>query len=124
MDTEVKPMVDQIEYHPGFLQQETVDYCKKHDIIVEAWSPFGRGRVLKDPRLESIARGHGKSVAQVCIRFAMQNGIVPLPKSVNLERIDENFDVFDFELNDEEMNEINSFEEFGWSGLDPDEIGF
>lgn len=123
-EEKVPPMVNQIEYHPGCLQKETVEYCKTHDILVEAWSPLGSGRVLSDEKLKKIAEGYGRSVAQVCIRFAIQNGILPLPKSVTPSRIEENLKVFDFELRDEDMEIIGSMQEFGGSGLNPDEVDF
>ena len=124
MKTEIKPMVNQIEYHPGCLQEETVRYCKENDIVVEAWSPLGSGRVLSDEKLIGIAEHYSKSVAQLCVRFALQNGIVPLPKSVTEERILENRDVMDFEITKEDMAEIIKMGEFGGSGLQPDEIDF
>ena len=100
------PMVDQIEYHPGFTQKECVEFCKKNNILVEAWSPLGRGNVLDNPLLKSIAASHGKSVAQVVIRWVMQTGVLPLAKSVTPSRIKENIDVFDFELSQQEIFEI------------------
>ena len=124
METEVPPMVDQIEYHPGFLQDETVDFCREHGIQVEAWSPLGRGHVLADDRMQSIAARYGKSPAQVCVRFALQNGVVPLPKSVTKERILENLDVFDFEISDDDMAQIAAMTDLGGSGHDPDTIDF
>ncbi|EEQ56358.1 glyoxal reductase [Clostridiales bacterium 1_7_47FAA] len=119
MQTEIIPMVDQIEYHPGQMQEETVDYCRKHDILVEAWSPLGTGRMLTDRRLQDIASKYGKSVAQLCIRWCLQNGVLPLPKSVTPSRIVENADIFDFHLSDEDMVTINSMPYFGGSGLHP-----
>ena len=99
-------------------------YCKENDIVVEAWSPLGSGRVLSDEKLIGIAEHYSKSVAQLCVRFALQNGIVPLPKSVTEERILENRDVMDFEITKEDMAEIIKMGEFGGSGLQPDEIDF
>jgi len=124
MDMEVKPMVNQIEFHPGMLQEETVKYCNDNGIIVEAWSPLGRGKMLSNPVLTEIAEKYGKSVAQVCIRWCLQHGVVPLPKSVTESRIKENFDVFDFEIKQEDMMRIDAFDNFGWSGLDPDTVDF
>lgn len=103
METSVKPMVDQIEYHPGCLQDETVRFCQKNRIAVEAWSPLGQGRVLGDPELARIAAHYGKSTAQLCIRVALQNSLIPLPKSVTESRIRENIDVYDFEISAEDM---------------------
>lgn len=124
METEVKPMVNQIEFHPGYLQEDTVIYCKENGIAVEGWSPLGCGRVLKDPRLMGIAEKYGKSVAQLCIRFCLQNQILPLPKSVTPSRIRENTEVFDFEISKEDMKFIREMPKFGGSGLIPDKINF
>lgn len=122
METEVKPMVNQIEYHPGFLQEETVNYCRENGILVEAWSPLGRRRVLDHPVLLELAGKYQRSVAQICLRFCLQHGIVPLPKSVNKARIKENGELFDFEISKEDMERIDHLEEFGGSGLHPDRI--
>lgn len=124
MKTEVKPMVNQIEFHPGFLQEETVKYCKDNDILVEAWSPLGNGRVLKDPVLAEIADKYNKSVAQICIRWCIQHDVLPLPKSVTPSRIRENYKVYDFVITDEDMERIDGMGEFGASGMDPDKIKF
>ena len=124
MKTEVKPMVNQIEFHPGFLQEDTVEYCRRNDILVEAWSPLGTGRMLDNEVLKDIALRNGKSVAQVCIRWCIQHDVLPLPKSVTPERIAENVNVFDFELVEEDMKIINELENFGGSGLDPDKVDF
>ena len=123
MQTEVAPMVNQIELHPGYTQPEAVEYCKKNGIVLEAWSPLGSGRVLSDERLVKIADKYGKSVAAVCLRWCLQSGFIPLPKSVTPSRIIENTEIFDFALSDEDMAEINSFEVFGESGFHPDKPG-
>lgn len=124
MKTEVPPMVNQIEYHPGLTQAETVDYCKKHGILVEAWSPLGTGRMLNNEMLKSIAAKYEKSVAQLCIRWCLQNRVLPLPKSITPSRIMENTDVFDFEIMAEDMRSINDMPYFGGSGLHPDKVDF
>ncbi|MCM1507994.1 MAG: aldo/keto reductase [Ruminococcus flavefaciens] len=121
---EIMPMVNQIEYHPGYMQNETVDFCKKNNIAVEAWSPLGCGRVLSNLTLIEIAEKYNKSVAQICIRWCLQNGVIPLPKSVTYSRIKENFDVFNFEISDDDMQIINNMKQFGWSGLNPDDVDF
>lgn len=123
-EAELAPMVNQIEYHPGWTQPECVTYCKEMGIVVEAWSPLGRGRVFADPTLEAIAAAHGKSVAQVCLRWELQNGVLPLPKSVTSERIRRNIDIFDFALTPAEMQAIDSMSPTGASGLDPDTVTF
>lgn len=124
METEVPPMVDQIEFHPGCMHSETVDYCKSNGILVEAWAPLGTGRVLKNPELQEIAGKYGKSVAQLCIRWCLQHDVLPLPKSVTPSRIKENSEVFDFELTKEDLQRINAMESFGGSGLHPDKVDF
>ena len=124
MKTEVKPMVNQIEFHPGFMQEETVKYCRDNGILVEAWSPLGTGRMLTNPDLQEVASHYGKSVAQICIRWCIQHDVLPLPKSVTPSRIEENSNVFDFEINAEDMQRIDALENFGGSGLDPDEVDF
>ena len=124
LESEVKPMVNQIEYHPGFMQNETVEYCKKNGILIEAWSPLGCGRVLSHELLCEIASKYGKSTAQICIRWCLQNGILPLPKSVTPSRIIENTNVFDFTISNEDMQKINSMGLFGFSGNDPDLVKF
>ena len=122
MDMEVIPAVDQIEVNPGFLQKETVDYCHEHGILVEAWSPLGRGKSLDHPLLKEIAGKYGRTVAQIILRWEMQHDIVPLPKSVTPSRIRENCNVFDFELSAEDMAKIDGIEPYGNSGHSPDQL--
>lgn len=124
METEVQPMVNQIEFHPGQMQGKTVAFCKEHDIVVEAWSPLGTGKMLTNPKLKMIAEKYGKSVAQLCIRWCVQNGVLPLPKSITPERIIENAQVFDFQISEDDMTEVNKMPYFGGSGLHPDEVSF
>ena len=124
MEMEVKPMVNQIEFHPGMLQKETTAYCMENGILVEAWSPLGTGRMLQHPLLREIAGKYGKTAAQLCIRWCLQHDALPLPKSVTPARIEENIQVFDFEITKEDMETIDAMDNFGGSGLDPDRIGF
>lgn len=118
---EVVPMVNQIEFHPGYIQKDVVDFDKEHGIVVEAWSPLGRERVFKDELLNKLAEKYGKSVAQICLAFAIQMDVVPLPKSSSVERMKQNMDI-DFELEEEDFEKIVNMEEMGWSGLDPDKF--
>jgi len=124
LQTEIPPMVNQIEYHPGHMQDEVVKFCGENSILVEAWSPLGTGRMLSNPLLATIAGRYGKSVAQLCIRWCLQNGILPLPKSVTPSRIEENANVFDFIISNEDMTTINKMPSFGGSGLHPDHVDF
>lgn len=123
LEAEVKPMVNQIEYQPGFMQRETVAFCQKNNILIEAWSPLGRGSLLNHETLVDIAARYQKTVAQLCIRWCLQNGALPLPKSVTPSRILENAAVFDFEISAEDMATINALSING-SHHDSDEIDF
>ncbi len=118
----IKPLVNQIEFHIGFRQLETVEYCKKEGILVEAWSPLGSGKMLKVEELKEMALKYNVSVAQLCIRFCIQNGVIPLPKSKDNERQKNNIDVFDFEISKEDMKILNEFPYVGGSGLDSETI--
>lgn len=120
----IDPMVNQIEYHPGYLQQEVVDYCKGNHILVEAWSPIGSGRILENEELKSIADHYKVSVAQLSIKFCLQNGILPLPKSVTPKNILSNLEVNNFTISDDDMQRISSMDEAGFSGLNPDFVEF
>lgn len=122
--SKVQPMVNQIEIHPGQNQNEVVDFCRQHHIAVEAWSPLGTGRLLQNETLADIAAKYNKSVAQLCIRWSLQNGFIPLPKSITPERIRQNFDVFDFEILKDDMNIIDNIPYCGGSGLHPDKVDF
>mgnify|MGYP000171342606 CR=1 FL=1 len=124
MKTEVKPMVNQIEFHPGYMQAETVEYCRRHNILVEAWSPLGNGRLLADSALGEIAARYGRSTAQLVIRWVLQQGILPLPKSVTESRIIENAQVFDFEISAQDMATITAMPAMAFSGLNPDTADF
>lgn len=116
----IKPMVNQIEYHPGFAQTESADLCKKNGIAVEAWSPFGTGEVLKNETLLKIAESHGKTSAQIALRWLLQKDIIPVAKSSNEKRISENLAIFNFELTEDEMSKIDSLPYIGGMGFDPD----
>ncbi len=117
----VKPMVNQIEFHPGYTQMDNVRYCQEQGIVVEAWSPLGNGAVLKSPFLAAIAAKYGKSVAQLCVRFALQCDVLPLPKSVHADRIVQNAEVFDFTISDEDMQAIMDMPQLGFSGYLPED---
>lgn len=119
-EAETVPMVNQVEVHPGFNSAETVNFCRKHEIAVEAWGPFGNGQVLSDGKLQSIAARYGKSVAQICLRWLLQKGIVPLPKSCNERRIIENTLIFDFELSEADMRLLDEMPPCGGFCVDAD----
>ena len=119
-DVRIQPMVNQIEYHPGFGQKESAEFCQQHGIAVQAWSPLGCGEVLQNKVLKEIASDHGKDTAQICLRWLLQKDIVPLPKSTHEERIFSNTEVFDFSLSAEEMKRIDQIPYCGGMRFDPD----
>ena len=102
----MSPSVNQIELHPAFQQRDKREFHAKHDIKIESWSPLGSGRLLDDQTIASIARKHGKTIAQTIIRWHLQQGLIVIPKSVNKDRIVANFDVFDFKLDAEDLKTI------------------
>jgi len=106
----IAPMANQIRFHIGHTQDELVAYCKAHQILVEAYSPIRTGRLLKDPVIGAMAQRSGHSVAQVCIRYVLQKGCLPLPKSVHDEYIAQNAQV-DFELTAEDMAQLDAIRE-------------
>ena len=117
----VIPAINQIEFHPGYWQQEVKEYCNKKNIIVEAWSPLARGRVFNNELLQKIAEKHHKSIPQICLRWCLQHHVIPIPKSTTVDRIIDNIDIFDFELSEKEMLEINEIPQMGFSGELPNE---
>jgi diketogulonate reductase-like aldo/keto reductase len=109
-----EPLVtDQVEHHPYLDQSKITDACRRHGLVVTAHCPLGRGRLIHDPALATIGRRHGKTVAQVALRWAIQQGIVPIPRSSNLQRVAENLDIFDFALTDGDMGEIDALKRPG-----------
>tara|TARA_R110000765_G_scaffold118183_1_gene212313 strand:- start:33 stop:908 length:876 start_codon:yes stop_codon:yes gene_type:complete len=118
-ETSVVPAVNQIEMHPYFQQEELRAFHKKHDILTEAWSPLGRGKVLDDKVLNDIAKDHHKTAAQIVLRWHMQLGVITFPKSTTPERIEENYAIFDFELSKDEMAAIKALEKGERNGPDP-----
>ncbi|MCA0984981.1 aldo/keto reductase [Halobacillus yeomjeoni] len=122
-ECEVKPAVNQVECHPYLAQNELKDFCRQHGIYVEAWSPLMQGgEVLQNDTIQSIAKKHGKTPAQVVIRWHLQNDTIVIPKSVTPSRIEENFNVFDFELTHEDMDAINQLDREERKGPKPSEM--
>lgn len=119
-DCTVRPAVNQIEYHPGYSQEAAVQYCKERNILVQAWSPIGRQRVLEEPLVLELAGKYAVSPAQICLKFAVQRGIIPLPKSSSVERMKENLDLYSFEMEREDIWRLATMPQAGWSGEHPD----
>ena len=120
----IKPMVNQIELHPSHNQDETVKFCRNNNILVEAWGPLSTGRIFKVKEMQDIANKYNKSIAQITLRWHIQNEILPLPKSVTPSRIKENSMIFDFELLKEDMELIQNLKGCEGSGVNPDNINF
>ena len=116
----IKPMVNQLEFHPGYTQMDNIRYNTEKGLLVQAWSPLGSGAVLNDETLKAMAAKYNKSVAQLCVRFSLQNGILPLPKSTNATRIAQNAEVFDFTITDEDMQTLLQMPLLGFSGFSPE----
>lgn len=122
----IQPVVNQVELHPYLPQDELRAYCATQNIVVQAWSPLASNKIplLEESILAQIGKKHGKSPAQVVLRWHLQLGVVPLPKSSNADRQRENFQVFDFELSDQEMQQVNALDRDHRTGMHPDNIEF
>lgn len=118
------PMVNQICIHPGYLLDETIIYCQEKGILLEAYSPLGTGKIFESAEIVPIAQKYGKSVAQVCLRWSIQKGFLPLPKSVTTSRIRENIDLFDFDLTTEEMEVLSNMQNICGDHGHPDEKNY
>lgn len=118
----IKPMVNQLKLCPGITQPETVDYCNKNGIIVEAYSPFGTGMIFDSPKMQELAKKYNKTIGQLCLRWCLQMGFVSLPKSANPMRIRDNAQIFDFHIEKEDMDIISSLEGSCGEVPDPDNI--
>ena len=116
----IEPAVDQLEFHPGYTQETAVRYCEENGILVQAWSPLGRQRVLNEPLICELAEKYEVSEAQICLRYIVQRGIIPLPKASSYERMKQNQELFHFEISKEDMYRISCMPQTGWSGEHPD----
>jgi 2,5-diketo-D-gluconate reductase A len=125
-ETETVPAVNQIEVHPYFGNEEVRGFDGRHGIATEAWSPIAQGKVLGDPVITRIAESVGRTPAQVVLRWHLQRGDIVFPKSVTLQRVKENFELFDFELNSVDVNAINELDkgEAGRTGPNPDKFDY
>lgn len=120
----IVPAVNQIEVHPYLVQDPLRDFCRQQGIAVEAWSPIARGRVLTDPTVVAIADKTGRTPAQVVLRWHVQRGDIVFPKSSRPERMAENFEIFDFDLTDEDMAAITGLDRGERTGPNPDEFNW
>ncbi|GMA47869.1 aldo/keto reductase [Tetragenococcus muriaticus] len=116
----IKPVANQIFLNPSDQQKDLVAYNKEHDILSEAYSPLGTGKIFDVPELNVLANVYNKTIAQIVLRWSLQHGFLPLPKSVHEDRIIENTEIFDFELSDKDMQAIDGLEGTAGTGPDPD----
>lgn len=122
-ETGIAPTVNQIELHPQMQQQELRNFHKEHKIVTESWSPLGQGTILQDATIGAIAKKHRKTPAQVIIRWHLDNGLIVIPKSVTPSRIKENFTVFDFRLDNDDLGQIGRLDKKHRIGPDPEVFG-
>ena len=123
-ESEITPAINQIEIHPYLTQDDVRGFCAEHQIAVEAWSPIAQGLVLTDPTLDEIARRVGRTPAQVVLRWHIERGDIVFPKSVTPERIEENIEIFGFELSGEDVEAISALNRNERTGPDPDQFDY
>jgi len=121
---EIKPMVNQVEFHPYAVQQNLIDFCKSQHIQFEAWSPLMQGKIFNSKHLNDLAAKYGKTTAQIVLRWDLQKGVITIPKSVRKEMIISNADLFNFELTVEDMKSIDQLDQNKRVGADPDHFDF
>lgn len=123
-DAQVVPAVNQIEFHPLLVQPKLLQFCQKHKIQVEAWSPLMQGQIVDVPTVQKLAKKYGKTPAQIALRWNLQHGVVTIPKSVRPARIEENAQIFDFVLADADMKLLDALDEGRRVGPDPNNFNF
>lgn len=119
-DSQIVPAVNQIEFHPFLVQPELLTFCQKHKIQVEAWSPLMEGQIVNETSVQKIAEKYNKTPAQIALRWDLQHEVVTIPKSIHANRIAENAQIFDFELSQTDMRELDALDEGKRIGPDPD----
>ena len=123
-ETQVRPAVNQIEVHPYLTQEELRAFDADHEIVTEAWSPIAQGKVLDDPVVLRVAERYSRTPAQVVLRWHVQRGDVVFPKSVNRERMQQNFELFDFDLDGDAMGDLSALDRGERTGPDPDTFNY
>ena len=116
----IRPMIDQLELHVGYMQEYALTYLKQEGILPQAWSPLGRARVIHDEHVTEIARKYGRTNAQILLRYLLERGIPVIPKASSPDRMKENLDLFSFSLTADEISYLSCLPERGWSGEHPD----
>jgi len=123
-DARIKPMVNQVEFHPRLQQPDLQAFCREQQIRLEAWRPIMKGRVMQIPELVELGRKYGKNPVQITLRWMIQRGVVTIPKSARRHRIQSNADIFDFEIEDKDMALIDGLDRHERIGADPDDFHF
>ena len=123
-DSEVVPMVNQMEFHPYLVQQDLLDFCQEKGIQYEAWSPMMQGHIFEMEEFKKLAEKYGKTIAQIVLRWDLQKGVVTIPKSVKKERIISNSEIFDFELEESDIQLLDAMDQGKRFGPDPDNFDF
>ena len=116
----VMPTVAQLEFHPGYTQTFAINYYREKNILLQAWSPIARGRVVNDELIIELAKKYHATAAQICLRFCIQEGVMPLPKASTIERMKENLESLNFEIDGEDISRLENMPPLGWSGEHPD----
>ncbi|NRT36312.1 diketogulonate reductase-like aldo/keto reductase [Clostridium beijerinckii] len=119
---EIMPSVNQIEFHPRLVQKDLIEFCKKYDIQLEAWSPLMRGGVFQIPLLQEVAKKYQRTISQIVLKWDLQMGFSTIPKSTTSARIKENSEIFNFEISKEDMIEIEKLNDGFRIGMDPNEV--
>lgn len=120
----IQPVINQIECHPLLQQNDLIKFCKERNIAITSWGPLGRGRILPDESLSEIAKKYNKTAAQLILRWHLDRETIIIPKSVTPSRIRENFDIFDFSIEPEDMEKLALYERNGRTGANPSEPDF
>ncbi|HHW37055.1 MAG TPA: aldo/keto reductase [Bacillales bacterium] len=121
---EIKPMVNQVEFHPRLTQREVLSFCRENKIQLEAWAPLMRGRLMENPTIVKLAEKYDKKPSQIILRWDLDTEVVTIPKSTHADRIRENADIFDFQLEESDIEEINALNQNERTGPDPDHFNF
>ena len=119
-NSKIFPYIAQLEFHAGHTQTFALNYYREKNILVQAWSPMARGRVFNDELIIELAEKYHVSAAQICLRFCIEEGVMPLPKASSVERLEENLAVLEFEISPEDVSRIENMPPSGWSGEHPD----
>ena len=120
----VLPAVNQLEFHPGYMQKTTVAFCKKQGIAIEAWSPLGHGVLLDEPLIKEIASHYERPVAQVILRWCWHHNVIPVTRALTAEHQKENLESFDFDLTQDDIHALDTLPTMAFSGLEPDHVSF